>query len=372
MMKVALELQPCCGNRTGIGVYTYELAKRLRSNEEITYQGNIFNFCGRNDNTTSLNGITMSLAENHSMPYGVYRRLWNVLPFPYSSMFPDADITHFFNYIVPPKVSGKVITTIHDLTYLRFPETMDQRNLHRIRKGIARSIQVSEIILTVSEFSKREIVDLLHLPEEKVQVVYNAASLGTESADWVAMAKRYRITKPYLLYIGTIEPRKNLQRLLLAFERLKKEAGIPHQLVLAGGKGWKCEGIYQTAEKIYGSNDVIFCGYVSSAEKNALYQHAEIFVFPSLYEGFGIPPLEAMHFGVPVVCANAASLPEVVGEAACLVEPENELHIARGIYGLLSDEEQRIRTGEQGYARAKLFSWEHSAQKLEKIYRMLE
>lgn len=371
-MKVALELQPCCGKRTGIGNYAYELAKRLARHDGLEFQGNLFNFRGRNDNSSSLSGISMPVAENRLMPYGVYRRTWNAAPFSYGALFPQADITHFFNYIVPPRVKGKVITTVHDMTYLRYPETMDPKNLRRIRNGIQRSIDASEIVLTISEFSKREITELLDIPEERLAVVYYAASLGSDTGDFPAVSAQYNIRRPYILYVGTIEPRKNLMRLLRAFERLKKEANIPHQLVLAGGKGWVCEDIYRTASEITGNQDVVFCGYVSSAVKNALYANAAAFVFPSLYEGFGIPPLEAMTFGVPVICAGAASLPEVVGDAAALVDPLDEVDIAEGIWKVISNQDYAKALGERGRTRARKFSWEDSAQTLFNLYRSME
>lgn len=371
-MRVALELQPCCGKRSGIGIYTYELAKHLSAGDGITFQGNLFNFRGRNDNSAALEGIGMPIAENRLLPYGVYRRLWNVVPFSYESLFPPADITHFFNYIVPPKTSGKIITTIHDMTYLRFPETMDAKNLRRIRSGITRSIEVSERIVTVSEFSKREIVALLGVPADRVTVVYNAASVGTDTEDFSSVAARCGIRQPYILYVGTIEPRKNLTRLLRAFEQLKREAGIPHQLVLAGGRGWRCDEIYRTASKIEGTQDVVFCGYVRNEAKNSLYANASVFVFPSLYEGFGIPPLEAMTMGCPVVCAGAASLPEVVGDAARLVDPLDEVDIAEGIWQVLSDSRCACDLRERGRIQTQRFSWERSAQTLFNLYRSME
>lgn len=370
-MRVALELQPCCGNRSGIGTYTYELARRLRNEDGLSYQGNLFNFRGRNDNRASLSGISFPISENRSMPYGVYRRIWGRLPLSYNSLFPPADICHFFNYIVPPRITGKVITTIHDMTYLRFPETMDKKILQRITKGIAHSVEVSQKIITVSQFSKREIMELLGLPAERIAVVYNAPSLSGETAEPGVLAREYKIRAPYLLYVGTIEPRKNLERLLKAFGRLKQDTGLPHQLVLAGGRGWQCEGIYQTASRIPGKEDVIFCGYVSGAVKNTLYQNAQAFVFPSVYEGFGIPPLEAMSFGVPVVCADAASLPEVVGDSARLVKAEDELSIAEGIHQVLTDQAYADLLRRKGPDRARQFSWERSAQVLRDIYRSM-
>ena len=150
-MKVALELQPCCGNRSGIGAYTYELTKRLRNQSDLEFYGNIFNFAGKNDNSQALQGITIPIHENRLFPYGIYRRIWDIAPISYNRLFPDqTDLTIFFNFIIPPRISGHVMTVVHDMTYLRYPETMDKKNLRRIEKGIQYSIERSNRILTIS------------------------------------------------------------------------------------------------------------------------------------------------------------------------------------------------------------------------------
>lgn len=364
MARVALELQPCCGNRSGIGTYTYELARRLRSDDGIEFQGNVFNFLGRNDNHAALAGIDFPIAENRTLPYGVYRRVWRGMPMSYDAMFPYADLTFFFNYIVPPRINGKTVNTVYDLTYLRFPETMDQRNYRRISRDLVYSIERSTRIITISDFVSNELQTMLRLPAEKISVIPCAPSHSQETASFSEVAEKYRVTMPYILCVGTIEPRKNLIRLLKAFARLKQEAGIPHQLVLAGGSGWSNTEIYETAMGLPCASDVIFTGYVSAAEKNALYQNAEVFVFPSLYEGFGIPPLEAMHFGCPVVTTKAASLPEVVGDAACLTDSLSELSIAEGIYRVLNDAAYRSMLIKKGYVQERKYTWAASAEKL--------
>lgn len=364
-MRVALELQPCCGNRSGIGTYAYELTKGLRDGNGLEFCGNLFNFMGRNDNSESLKGVSMPIRESRAFPYGVYRRIWNFVPISYQSLFPGgADLSVFFNFVVPPRISGRIMTTIHDLTWLRFPETMDRRNYRRLKRGMGYSIERSDRILTVSQFSKEEIMELLGIPEERISIVPCAPSLPDTVGDFAPCAVKFQIRKPYLLYMGTIEPRKNLLRLLKAYAVLKREQGIAHQLVLAGGRGWEAEDIYKMAENTPG---VILTGYVSAQEKNALYQNAAAFVFPSLYEGFGIPPLEAMSFGCPVVCSNAASLPEVAGEAARLVNPLDETDLAQGVWDVLSDGTYASRLVEEGYRQTKKFTWRGSAEKLAAI-----
>lgn len=364
-MKVALDLQPCQKKRSGVTVYTCEIAKKMKNREGLEFCGHLYDFVGRHNNSDNLKGIEIPLKVNRLIPYRPYRIMWNILPIPYKMLFPgSADLTVFFNYLVPPCITGKVITTIHDLTYIRFPETVKSVTLRSLRMGMQYSIERSDHILADSEFIKKEIIDLLHIPEEKISVLYCASCISETGADWQEIEKKWKLKKPYILYVGTIEPRKNLARLIKAFSILKHEKNIPHQLVLAGGKGWNNEEIYQTAE---GVNDIIFTGYISEEEKVSLYKNAEAFVFPSLYEGFGIPPLEAMTCGCPVVCADAASLPEVVGEAARLVDPLDEADIARGIWQVLSDGDYRSRMIAEGYRQAEKFSWESSAQKLTDI-----
>ena len=367
MAQIALELQPCCGVRSGVGTYTYELVRRLQSGGGLEFRGNVFNFLGRNDNRRAFNGISLPITECRAFPYGVYRRIWHAVPLPYSALFPPAELTLFFSYIVPPRIDGKTVTTVYDLTHLRFPETMERSNYDHIRKNLAYSIERSTRIITISDFVRQELRELLDVPEERVCVIPCAPSFSPETASFAETAAKYGISKPYILFVGTIEPRKNLTRLLKAFDRLKREAGLPHQLVLAGGSGWKNREIYETAAALTCAEDVVFTGFVSAAEKNALYENASVFVFPSLYEGFGIPPLEAMHFGCPVVTSRAASLPEVVGDAAVLADPMSELSIAEGIFRVLRDEPCRAALIADGYRQEQKFTWDISAQKLTQL-----
>ncbi len=368
MKTVALELQPCCGKRSGIGTYTYEIARRLKDDDELHFCGNLFNFCGRNDNSEALKGIEMPMIERRIFPYGVYRRIWNCLPLGYESFFPtNADLSIFFNYIVPPRIHGKTITTIHDMTYLRFPETVDKSNLRRIERGIKYSIERSNRILTLTEFSKREIIDFLGVPAEKIELIPCAASVSDDYADFSETAAKYNIEKPYIFYVGTIEPRKNLPRLIEAFGLVKEKYHIPHRLVIAGGKGWQEDAFYDAIEKCPAKEDIQLIGYIYTPEKNTLYKNAAAFLFPSLYEGFGIPPLEAMYHNCPVVASNAASLPEVCGEAAAYVDPLDAESIAGGIWKVVSDEAFAQDMRKKGIEREKLFTWESSVEKLKSI-----
>lgn len=361
-MKVALELQPCCWTRSGIGTFTYEIARRLESNVDIEFYGNVFDPFWKKNENGDLSDIKMPIRQNKLLPYGAYRRLWNYIPFEYQKIFtPKVDLSVFFNFIVPPKISGKVITTVHDLTFLRYAETMKRSNYEHISSGLRRSVDRSDVIITVSEFTKRELQELMGVSADRIEVVYSAPSLHDNvSADFLSISSKYRIKSEYILFVGTIEPRKNLRRLIQAFDYLRVQRKIPEQLVLVGGDGWNNKEIYEELSHINHKDDVIFTGFVDGATKNALYKNANVFVFPSVYEGFGIPPLEAMQHGCPVVCANAASLPEVVGNAAYMVDPFDVNSIADGIYAVLSNNTLRRNLINSGYEQAIKYNWENT------------
>lgn len=367
MPEVALELQPLCGKRSGITFYTLQLARNVRNTDRLHFHGELFNFLNRNDNRAALEGVTLPIETCRLFPYGVYRRIWNTVPIRHDRLFPKADVRVFFDYIVPPRVDGIVIDTVHDLTVFRHPETMEDKNRRRLKEGLRRSIERSRFLIAVSEFTKREICTLLSVPEERVFVVPNAASVSDAVTDFPALAKRIGLQGSYLLYTGTIEPRKNLVRLIEAYTLLRRRGSADVSLVLCGGKGWQSEPIYEAAAKSPFAGDIIFTGYVSDAEKNTLFQNAAGFVFPSLYEGFGVPPLEAMHFGVPVLTSTAASLPEVCDSAALYVPPEDRGAIAEGMEKLLSDTALRETLTDAGRKRAAEYSWSASARSLERV-----
>ncbi|GEQ18858.1 glycosyltransferase family 4 protein [Clostridium butyricum] len=376
-MKINLELQPCLKNKSGIGIYTYELTKLLQINKDIELSGEIFNFLNRNDISKDIEGLIIPIKLCTLFPYGVYRKIWNKIPINYNRLFhSDADIYHFFNFIVPPRINGKVITTIHDMTYILYPETMDKRNLKRITDDIDYSVDRSDKIITVSESSKRDIIRYLNVPEEKIEVVYNGVEYdrfakSNNSQDKLKVMKKYNLPQNYILYMGTLEPRKNIESIVRAYSVLKKNYNHEIKLVIAGKKGWLFENIFNLVENLKLQDDVIFTDYVDEIDKAAIYQMAKLFIFPSIYEGFGIPVLEAMAASVPVITSNVSSLPEVAGDAAILVEPKDVNSIAKNMHKILSNNDLRDKLICKGHIQAKKFTWEASAEKLYKIYKSM-
>lgn len=376
-MKVAIELQPCLKNRSGIGVYTYELSKRLQKYDDLEIKGDIFNFLNRNDLTADLSGLDFDMNTCKLFPYGVYRRIWRYVPINYKMLFQcEADITHFFNFIVPPGVNGKVVNTIHDLTYRFYPETMDKSNFERINRDIQYSIERADRIVTISQCSKQDLIQEIGIDEDKIEIIYpgvdyerfsNVQDIKTINR----VRQKYHLPEKFVLYMGTLEPRKNIPFIIEAFSKLKAEGDAKVKdikLVLAGKKGWLFEEIFKRVKVLNLEDQVIFTDYVAEEDKPTLYSLASAFVFPSFYEGFGIPVLEAMSASVPVIASNVSSLPEVVGNAAFLVNPRDTVSMAEGMYRVLNDLEYRKILIENGHKQALKFNWEDSAQKLHQLY----
>lgn len=308
----------------------------------------------------------------------LYRLLSTFLPVPYSLFFgKKSDVTHFFNYIVPPFVSGKKVVTVHDMVYKAFPGTVRGRTLFMLNMGLKRSMKRADIIVTDSEFSKTEIIK--YFPEHKNKIRVVPCGVDTErfrpctDKERIAAVKAsLGIEGDYFLYLGTIEPRKNLERLISAYAAFAKKVGDKApELALAGGKGWLNDGIYSRVEKLGMTDKIIFTEYVPSEDMAPLMCGALAFVFPSLYEGFGMPPLEAMACGVPVLASGEASLPEVTGDCAVICDAYSPKSIAQGLYRLYSDEKLRAELSRKGIERAKSFTWERSAELLMDIYKEL-
>lgn len=240
------------------------------------------------------------------------------------------------------------------------------------------SCKRADIILADSQFSKLEIIKYLNIPENKIRVMYPGVDLELFHPDYPEdevkrACRKYGIEEKYILYTGTIEPRKNIKRLIEAYDSLANDPDIEKlpQLVLAGGKGWLCDDIYQAAGNAKLKDKIKFTGYVDEEDLPLLMKDAEIFCFPSLYEGFGIPPVEAMACGTPVLASNAAPMPEVLGEQALYVDPFSVDSIALGIKKLILDSDLREQMSDKGAEYAKRYDWKYSVECLNQVYREL-
>lgn len=381
-MNIAFDAVPLISDRmTGIGwCEAGQTTAMARLFPENKYS---YNFFSRKDDHIKLERIAPfagdSISTNlvHFSGY-IYRAASTFIPVPYSHFFgKNSDLTHFFNYIVPPGVHGKTVVTVHDMVYKAFPETVRARTKYMLNSGLKSSMKRADMIVTDSEFSRSEILKYFPQHEKKIRVVPCGVDLDkfrpcSEPERIPSVKKSLDIEGEYFLYLGTIEPRKNLERLISAYHIFSQRIGgdVP-KLVLAGGKGWLYDSIFQKVTDLGLSDKVLFTKYVPAEDMNPLMCGALAFVFPSIYEGFGMPPLEAMACGVPVLASDAASLPEVTGDCAVICDAYSEESIAEGLEKLWNDSELRSQLSIRGRERAADFSWDKSAEILYNVYKEL-
>ncbi len=376
-MRISIETQAIVKNRSGIGWYAYNLINemlKIAKNDEII--GSVFDFLGRNNSKEKLEEVGFSEIEvSKWIPYRVYKLLWDIIPFSYDNFFSKNDIYHFFNYTVPPRVKGNIITNVYDMVYKLYPETMNITNSYILNREMDKTIKRADRIVTISESAKRDIIEHLDIPEEKIRIIYpginhglysNIDSIDSETKRQIK--GKYNLPDKYILYLGTIEPRKNIAKIFEAYSQLNKDIKKEHKLVIAGGKGWKCDDILNIPKKLGFSEDIIFTGYVNEEDKPIIYSMAEVFIFPSLYEGFGMPVLEAMAAGIPVITSNCSSLPEAGGDAAIYVNPKDSSSITQNIEKIILEDDFKKEKINLGQQHIKNFNWKKSAEKMMNIY----
>jgi glycosyltransferase involved in cell wall biosynthesis len=310
------------------------------------------------------------------------------LSFPFFYRRLRASLGHIPLNVVPIAMPRPYVVTIHDMSRLKFPTesaTRQNYNLFRARHGLARAARV----IAVSGATRRDAEELLRVPHDRVRLIYNAidprffegtprcvdsGGFSSTDPDSRRALERYGIRYPFLLYAGTIRPQKNLPRLVEAFAYLRGELAQHDvykdlRLVIIGDEISKHPSLRRTVIQTRVEPFVRFLGFVPFDVLRAFYRAAEVFVFPSLYEGFGLPPLEAMACGTPVVTSDASSLPEVVGDAAVLANPENLFEIARGIKEILLDPAYRVSLVQRGFEHVRSFSWDRTAAEVLSVYR---
>lgn len=301
------------------------------------------------------------------------RRIWREIPLPIESITGPIDVFHGLIDYVPPTRSAKSILTVHDTAYLRNPELLKARWVWRMNIYTPLIANRADLIITISDFSKYDIVELLGIPEDRVRVVYHGVSphfVPIEEKTVIEEIKqKHGIEGSYILFVGVLEPRKNITRLIEAFNELKNISDFPHKLVIAGPEGWLCQDIFRKVKEPGLESDIILTGYVPHADLPALYSGADLFILPSVSESFGIPVLEAMACGTPVVGSKACALPEVVGDAGILVDPYSIQDMAEAMYKVLSDSNLQAELRKKGIERVKNFTWEKTAKRTLGIYR---
>lgn len=380
-MKVAFDAQLLFEKqKTGIGWNARHMIDELIQIPDMECTLNCFRIRDREHARDTLKEYRergCQIRQSTWIPARIYNHLERLIPFPYQWIFgKDAEITQFFNYTVPLGVANKKVTIVHDMAFRVCPDTVAKKTRKWLGKNLEKYCQRASCIVTVSEFSKREIHQYLGIPLEKIEVVYNGVDQEMFHPNYdneriSKVRETYKTGENYLLYLGTLEPRKNLETLIDAYRRMRNRVKDCPKLVLAGKKGWLYDSIFEMVKDYGLERDVVFTGYIAENEVAPLICGARIFLFPSLYEGFGIPPLEAMACGTPVITSDTSSLPEVVGDAGIMIPPKEPEKLCEAMERLFRDdvlwEEYRVR----GFAQAKKFTWKNSAEKLAGIYRRI-
>lgn len=370
-MTVCLEYQPAVAQTAGIGRYVGMLAQNLlataREDELLRLFCLDFRRRLRRDGLERAEWRVCRL-----LPGCLMQRLWNEVGFPpFDWLAGAADLYHFTNFIRPPLGRGKSVVTVFDMSFERYPACAEERNLRYLRDNLKRTVAQADAILTISEFSAREIEQLLPAARHKtvsIPLGIDGSFRRPDPGDIAALRKTLGLDRPYLLTVGTIEPRKNLDFLVDVFEDLD----VPGlELVVAGKPGWKCGPILERFRTSRCADRIRYVRYVPDKGLAALYGGAELVLVPSLYEGFGFPPLEAMACGTPVVSSEGGSLPEILGQAALIVPGFEVDSWKEAIEALLSDSARREAMIRAGIGQAALYRWEKTARKTWDLYRSL-
>ena len=354
----------------GIGTYVRNLVRALaRQNTDDTY----VLLCPRRDRefVESLGPRFVALEEG-SGNYSVREQL----SVPFGLWRAHVDLFHAPHYVVSPLTTCPFVVTIHDCIHLRFPQYLPNRAAYYYARTVmSTAAHRARRVLTVSCASKKDILHLLKIPADKIEVIYNGLDerlAQTPSAEEVArVQQRFLLTSPFVLYAGNIKPHKNVDRLIEAFSLLRQQTPDDVKLLIIGDEISKYPNLRRLVHRHQLHQHVRFLGFVPDETLAVLYRLASVFVFPSLYEGFGLPPLEAMAAGAPVITSNVSSLPEVLGDAALLIDPLDSQAIATAMARVLGDRSLRDELIRRGHNRVKAFSWEEAAARTYAVYLQL-
>lgn len=364
-------LNPEFGERAGVAHYTSLLVQRLLDLDQVNEYVLFFDYRMKNPREFERRN-----AKIRFFPFSQYSRF---LPFAYSHMLTAAslvrerlDLFHSPTTSIPFGYNRPAVVTVHDLAIFKNP-TWFPIQLFSTKLLVPQTIKRARHLLAVSQSTKRDALDLFDVPRDKVTVVHEGCFVDPLPLRdrTVNVRTKFHLPKTYALFLGTIEPRKNVPRLIAAFAlaaRTHPALFAGTQLVLAGHKGWHAEKLLAAIEKENATKFIRYLGYITHNEKVNILKGAQCLLFPSLYEGFGLPVLEAFALGLPVLTSNVSSLPEIAGEAALLVHPEHEEEIANGIVRLFSDEKLRQRLARLGRERVKRFSWDKCAKETLAVY----
>lgn len=367
-------LNPGRGEQAGVGHYNYYLVKNLlkidKKNEYVLF------FDWRVTNTREFKQKNTRI---YYFPFSQYKKY---LPFTYSHMLISAtlvkeklDVYHSPANVIPYMYPRPSVITVHDLAIYKHPSWFPPGQKFSTKLLVPKSLHKAKKIIAVSQATKKDIIKLFKISSARIETIYQGVvtqRIGDAQKNKEYLRKKYKIKDKYILYVGTIEPRKNLISLLRAFSHLLHnypKRFKDYQLIITGGEGWKAKDVFRTIKELDFGQRVKWIGYVSHDDKIALMKNASCFVFPTLYEGFGLPVLEAMSLGVPVITSKVASIPEVTGKAALLVNPNKVNELIEALNKVLGRVDLRRKMIKEGLEQAQKFSWPKCARETLAIYR---
>jgi glycosyltransferase involved in cell wall biosynthesis len=351
----------------GISWYIHNLLQRLPS---ARHQHRYTVFLGDREAAQSLRDLETRVT---SLPTArpAARIFWEQVLQPMQLVREGVDLLHSLAFVQPIFLTCPGVVTIYDLSFILFPERLHPLRRLYLRWGTRRSAREARRIIAISHSTKQDIVRLLGVAETKVDVVSCGVDEDFQPIEDPQLLDDFRLKRRLpqriILFVGTIEPRKNLVTLLKAYALLGQKSQLP-PLVIGGPKGWHHQEVFAAVEELDLRESVMFPGYISRQELPLWYNAADCLVYPSLYEGFGLPPLEAMACGTPVITSNASSLLEVVGDAGMLVSPSSVEEIANAMHRVLTDDDLRTQMSEKGLSRSRDFSWRRAAELTVEVY----
>ena len=368
-MSFYVDVSAAVHRRAGLGRYAESLARSLV--EQVPDRLSLF--YNREQGIDALPGLENLPSATVSLGYKPWRMLvWigQLAMLPFDRLLPGAELFHATEHLLMPLRSIPTVLTVHDLIFRRLPEHHKRLNRWYLNWTMPLYCRRADHIIAVSEATRRDLVETYHLPPQKISVIYEAAAprFVPQSEPVRDLVRRtYGLPDRYLLYVGTIEPRKNLERLLAAWAPLYLAGECP-PLVIVGKKGWLSGGFFAALEESPARDGVILTGYVPDPDLPAVYSAATALVLPSLYEGFGLPLLEAMACGTPVICSNASSMPEIAGDAALLFDPHEVEDLRQSLRRVVTEVDLPSSLRTRGMARAATFSWTRAAEETLAIY----
>jgi len=361
-MKIAIDASRAVNEKAGIGRYTKEIVENLLKIDKKNKYVLIFSYFRRDqEKERYMESLKSSRAKVKflKIPGSVKEETWRWKISWFDKFLEEPDVffaPSFFE--VNYGLKTPQVMTIHDLTTFLYPAHRGREVSTRLSNRAKEAARMSQKIISISQATAQDSEKFLDTSDTKIEVIYPGLSKLIYPSNNLPEGL---IAKSYLLYVGTIEPRKNLVGLLQAYEMLPRKLQERYPLVIVGAKGWNTGRIYRIYQKLKSKENIKFMGFLPDSILAKLYKEAAVFVYPSFYEGFGLPVLEALGYGIPVITSNRSSLPEVTGDAAALIDPSDLKSIARAIQRLLGDSKMRLALGQKGRIQAKKFSWEKAA-----------